>query len=110
MIGFTIHHNPLTHLSVSTLSEDGHKPVWGAPALAQTIIIIPSYNTPTPPLRNLLLEDTPHGVLNTGPLPPLGNNWIKAGITIYCNGFFGSGCVKVGNAGVGDVIWGGRGV
>ena len=68
------------------------------------------YHTPTPPLRNLLLKGTPHGVLDTGPLPPLGNNLIKAGITAYSNSFFGKKFVKVGSAGVGCVIWGGRGV
>ena len=67
------------------------------------------YPTPTPPLRNLFLADTPHGVLDTGPLPPLGNNWIKAGLTGYSNSFLGRSCVKVGYAGVGCVIWGGRG-
>jgi hypothetical protein len=67
-------------------------------------------HTPTPPLRNLLSEGDPHGVLNTGPLPPLGNNWIKAGLTAYSNSFSGKNCVIIGTNGVGYVIWGGRGV
>lgn len=109
MIGFTIHHNPLTHLTVSTLVGDGPQAVWAMPD-AYHSAHCHTYTYPTPPLRNLLSETTPHGVLDTGPLPRLGNNLMKAGITAYSNGFLCGNCVKVGIAGVGYVMWGGRGM
>ncbi len=109
MIGLTVHHNPLTHLTVSTIVWDGPQAVWAMPNTYPhtTSIHTP---TPTPPLRNLLSKGDPHGVLNTGPLPPLGNNLIKAGLTAYGKVFLCKKGVKVGVAGVGCVIWGGRGV
>lgn len=109
MIGFTIHHNPLTHLTVSTLVGDGPQAVWAMPD-AYPNVCYGIHTHPTPPLRNLLSETTPHGVLDTGPLPRLGNNLMKAGITAYSNRFLSGNCVKVGIAGVGIVIWGGRGM
>ena len=109
MIGFTINHNPLTHLTVSTLVGDGPQAVWAMPDAYPTISSI-RYTTPTPPVRNLLSEGHPHGVYNTGPLPRLGNNLMKTGITAYSNRFLSGNCVKVGVAGEGIVIWGGRGM
>ena len=109
MIGFTIHHNPLTHLTVSTLVGDGPQAVWAMPD-AYPNVCYGIHTYPTPPLRNLLSERHPHGVYNTGPLPRLGNNLMKAGITAYSNSFLSGNCVKVGIAGVGIVIWGGRGM
>jgi hypothetical protein len=109
MIGLTIHHNPLTHLTVSTLVGDGPQAVWAMPNQYPDV----RYSThthPTPPLRNLLFKTHPHGVLDTGPLPRLGNNLIKAGVTAYSNRFLSGNCVKVGIAGVGYVICGGRGM
>lgn len=109
MIGLTIHYNPLTHLTVSTLVGDGPQAVWAMPNQYPDV----RYSTridPTPPIRNLLSETTHHGVYNTGPLPRLGNNLIKTGITAYSNRFLSRNCVKVGIAGVGCVIWGGRGM
>lgn len=91
-------------------TNDGPKAVQCSHIYTPYAHMLSDMHTPTPPLRNLLSEGHPHGVLYTGPLSALGNNWIKAGLTVYSNCFFGIGCVKVGSAGVGEVIWGGRGV
>ena len=109
MIGFTIHHSPLTHLTVSTLVGDGPQAVWAMPDTYPSAHCH-TYTYPTPPLRNLLFKGHPHGVLDTGPLPRLGNNLMKTGITAYSNRFLSGNCVKVGIAGEGYVIWGGRGM
>jgi hypothetical protein len=109
MIGLTIHYAPLARLTLSALLADGPQAVWAMPNQYPDV----QYSNapyPTPPIRNLLFKSTPHGVIDTGPLPPLGNNLIKAGITAYSNGFLSKSCVKVGSTGVGCVIWGGRGV
>lgn len=99
--------NPIYLTSPSPWHSNGPQAVPNSHMLMPLADLIQYQPTPTPPLRNLLYQGGCHGVYNTGPLPKLGNNLIKTGITTYCKCFFDK---KIGNVeimGVVYVIWGG---